>query len=152
MKKAFTMIELVFVIVVIGILASIAIPRFALTRNDAMIAKGQSVVGAIKSSLASERQLRAIRGDFNPITSLSVNKPAGAAFGSFTPDANANTTPVLDTTIPACNGAERGCWVDSGGGTYTYRVPGGAVDVVFTVAGGNFTCDTNIQECLDLTQ
>jgi len=141
MKKAFTMIELVFVIVVIGILASIAIPRFALTRDDALMAKGQSVVGAIKSSLASERQLRAIRGDFNPITSLSVNKPAGATFGSFTPDANNKTTPVLDTTVP-----------DSGGGTYTYRVPGGAVDVVFTVAGGNFTCDTAIQECLDLTR
>ncbi|MEY3090856.1 MAG: hypothetical protein RL113_1172, partial [Pseudomonadota bacterium] len=28
-KKAFTMIELVFVIVVIGILASIAVPKFA---------------------------------------------------------------------------------------------------------------------------
>ena len=35
MKQAFTMIELIFVIVIIGILAVIAIPKFSATRNDA---------------------------------------------------------------------------------------------------------------------
>ena len=39
MKKAFTMIELIFVIVIIGILASVAIPRLTSTRDDAKIAK-----------------------------------------------------------------------------------------------------------------
>ena len=37
MKKAFTMIELIFVIVIIGILAVIAIPRLSATRDDAKI-------------------------------------------------------------------------------------------------------------------
>ena len=39
MKKAFTMIELIFVIVILGILASVAIPKLSATRDDAMIAK-----------------------------------------------------------------------------------------------------------------
>ena len=38
MKKAFTMIELIFVIVILGILASVALPRLAATREDAEIA------------------------------------------------------------------------------------------------------------------
>ena len=36
MKSAFTMIELIFVIVILGILAAVAIPKFAATRDDAV--------------------------------------------------------------------------------------------------------------------
>ncbi|WP_459816759.1 type II secretion system protein [Campylobacter concisus] len=39
MKKAFTMIELILIIVVIGVLAAIAIPRISATRDDAVLVK-----------------------------------------------------------------------------------------------------------------
>lgn len=35
MKKAFTMIELIFVIVILGILGAVAVPRLAASRDDA---------------------------------------------------------------------------------------------------------------------
>jgi general secretion pathway protein G len=67
MKKAFTMIELVFVIVVIGILAAIAVPKFAATRDDAMISRARSTVAALRNGIATERQKRILRGDFTDI-------------------------------------------------------------------------------------
>jgi len=67
MKKAFTMLELVFVIVVIGILSAIAIPKFAATRDDAVISKGRAAVAALRSAIATERQKRILRGNFDEI-------------------------------------------------------------------------------------
>jgi general secretion pathway protein G len=67
MKKAFTMLELVFVIVVIGILSAIAIPKFAATRDDAYISRARSTVAALRNAVATERQKRILRGDFSDI-------------------------------------------------------------------------------------
>ena len=72
MKKAFTMVELVFVIVVIGILAGIAIPKFAATRDDAQITKARVAVGALRSAIATERQKRILRGDFTDINATTA--------------------------------------------------------------------------------
>ncbi len=44
---AFTMIELVFIIVILGILASIAIPRLAASRDDALAVTLKSDIGTI---------------------------------------------------------------------------------------------------------
>ena len=60
--KAFTMIELVFVIVVLGILAGIAIPKLAATCDDATIAKMRGDIAAIRSGLSLVRSENMMRG------------------------------------------------------------------------------------------
>lgn len=50
MKKAFTMIELIIVIVILGILASVAIPKFVNLKDDAEKAAIEGLVGAIRSA------------------------------------------------------------------------------------------------------
>ncbi|WP_052433558.1 type II secretion system protein [Sulfurospirillum arsenophilum] len=51
MKKGFTMIELIFVIVILGILASVAIPKLAATRDDAKAAALKTDIGTVLNAV-----------------------------------------------------------------------------------------------------
>ena len=55
MKKAFTMIELVFVIVALGILAMVALPRLASSKEDAEITRVKAEIAAIRSAIQTYR-------------------------------------------------------------------------------------------------
>ena len=61
MKKGFTMIELIFVIVILGILASVAIPRLSGTREDAEIS---AAVANLRTLLGDAAAYYAVKGDF----------------------------------------------------------------------------------------
>ena len=61
MKKGFTMIELIFVIVILGILASVAIPRLAATRTDAEVA---ATVANLRTLLNDVASYYAVKGEF----------------------------------------------------------------------------------------
>ena len=55
MKKAFTIIELIFVIVALGILAMVALPRLASSKEDAEIARVKAEIAAIRSAIQTHR-------------------------------------------------------------------------------------------------
>ncbi len=52
-KSAFTMVELIFVIVIIGILASVAIPKLSATRDDAKVSVLATAIKTVKSEIAT---------------------------------------------------------------------------------------------------
>nr|WP_321316858.1 type II secretion system protein [uncultured Campylobacter sp.] len=61
MKKGFTMIELIFVIVILGILASVAIPRLAATREDAEIS---AAVANLRTLVSDATAYYTAKGEF----------------------------------------------------------------------------------------
>ena len=139
---------------IIGILSAIAIPKFAMSKNDAIMTKAKTTVASIRSAVATERQKRILRGEFTPITKLSSTTVAGAAiFDGF--DAN-TSNPVLEHAPLSCATAtSTSCWRISSAGTprkYTFNLPtsGG---VTFVLDNNRFDCKipTN-QDCRELTQ
>ena len=93
MKRAgFTMIELIFVIVILGILAAVAIPKLAATRNDAKVASEMTSVAQVIQNLGAEY---VATGD---IKAASITE-ANSATNCFTIAAGSNTSTDGNITV-----------------------------------------------------
>ena len=160
MRKAFTMIELTFVIVIIGILAAIALPKFNATRDDATLTKAMTTLASVRSAITQEAQRRQMEGNYTPIFSLSTTV-AGAnnvnIFDHF--DGNTAEPRVLNYPMKSCKtSSSTGCWQLAIKGTagangtpedYWYAFPkgvysangGGIAKVVFRLQNNRFFCN-----------
>ncbi|MDD3463253.1 MAG: type II secretion system protein [Sulfurospirillaceae bacterium] len=94
MKKGFTMIELIFVIVILGILAAVAIPKLAATRDDANIAKGATEVAMAVADMSS---YYTANGALGPVSSMT-----NVTFDDTTIDMNASNTAVVYPNAQGC--------------------------------------------------
>jgi len=146
-RKAFTMLELIFVIVIIGILSAIAIPRFAMTKDNAIVGKAKTTVASVRSAVATQRQQRILRGEFTPIFKLSSTAGSGTNKVIFDAFDGVATNSVLQYPLPACEtDTSKGCWRETTTGTaaspvseYTYNMPLSG-SVIFVLQNNRFDC------------
>jgi MSHA pilin protein MshA len=119
LQKGFTLIELVVVIIILGILAAVALPKFIDLTGDALQAAVQGVAGGVTSGAA-------------------INYGARVANNT-----NPNTTAVATAT---CTTAVLGAFLTGGwptaanGVTYTPVAAPIATNGACTTSGSTFTC------------
>jgi general secretion pathway protein G len=155
-KNAFTMVELVFVIVILGILAAVAVPRLAATRTDADITKGRADVASIRSSIISERQSRLIIG-------CSTYIPNGT--GTYTCPGSTTLYDEMDKgsklfagvlMYPHANkSGSGGKWSAAtvGSGSYKFWINSTtSVDFTYNATTGVFDCTHSDDNCKLLTE
>ena len=126
MKKAFTMIELVFVIVVIGILSAIAIPKFAATRDDAVITSAISTIASVRSAISTTRQKNILKGTFTDLNKTAIGN---------------NFANLLEYSVKSCSSSKCDGWATTGTPTvpkYTFYGPTG--NLVMTYQNKKLQC------------
>ncbi|MGP1450054.1 MAG: type II secretion system protein [Wolinella sp.] len=116
MRHGFTMVELVFVIVMLGILAAVAVPKMAASRDDACVVKLRSDVAVIKSEVSLKSSKDFLLGASSILEATKVKNILG---------------------IPSTSTCR---W--SGDGTQ-YTATDGKRSTTFTLSANDFICDGN---------
>jgi type IV pilus assembly protein PilA len=123
-RKGFTLIELLIVVVIIGILAAIAIPKFANTKEKAVLA---SMKSDLRNLVTAQEAFFSDNQDYaGTIGAAQVNGVGGAGVVAFVPSANnaiaitkaAPTSSGWAATVtnPTLQGAIKTCGVFVGAG------------------------------------
>lgn len=90
-QRGFTLIELVMVIVILGVLAAVAIPKFVDLKGDATTAATQGVAGGLSSASSVNYAARSVNSS-NGVQVLNCTTVASALQGGALPTGYAITS------------------------------------------------------------
>jgi len=138
MKKSFTMIELIFVIIIIGILAGVAFPKLFSTLDDSKITKARTDVSNIRSAILSLHSKDLMKGlNYYPDTLDEAEKDTEDE--SLFEGNHSKDEYLLD--YPIYSKKSNGHWMKTDDTNYTIKLQNTDVKFNYYKSNGHFDCE-----------
>lgn len=138
----FTLIELIIVIVIIGILAGVAIPRFINQTTNARIAALNGMAGAINSAVMLAQAEYVAEGNSSSSTATSITMNGTSVTVIAGTGAPAGTSAGIGTALTNTTGFTAAYAGGVATYTFTNNAPTGTCNVTYTAASGSTAVNT----------
>ena len=150
MKNAFTLIELIFVIVIIGLLAVVAVPKFTNLASNAKKSSIKAVVSSVQNSIENIHGKWLINEDMTSFKAAdgSTQNLNSDGYPVKLDDGNSSETKlfkyVLKIPVYACsNSNDINCWKEYDSSKYEYIFSGNKILRL------EYNSTTGLLECID---
>jgi len=134
-QRGFTLIEVVIIIVILGILAAVAIPKYQDLSGEAKEAAARSSLGSLRSAITIYYATQAVKtgtATWPPFDSLNTS---GVVMEQSIPP-NPYVTSLGDSILPVGAGVSKGT-IQAGGAGWVYKTTTGEIWLNSNVAGEN---------------
>ena len=142
-KSGFSMLEIIFVVVILGILAGVAIPKFAVSTKKAYITKAKTTINNIRSAVLTIKSEGILTGNSSYPEKLDN-------LGSTSNDNDNLFDKVLQN--PILSSTEDGGWSKTGDNKYTFHLENNDINFSYDKTTGTFNCDSSIELCQELNK
>jgi general secretion pathway protein G len=139
-SKAFSLLEVIFVLIILGVLISLNIQNLSFTTDDALFAKAKAQVASIQNGISLQKSKYALKS-----TTFDIDKLDDSV--SYNQEDEVLFSNVLEQKVFSKN--KKGYWMKTANNTYIFKV-NDTLALIFKYENHKFGCyDYNVNEALD---
>jgi len=125
-SRGFTLVELIIVMIVLGIMAALAIPKFFNMSEDAKYSAVQGALGGVRSAVANYYAKEAARNGTGTYPTLAMMTDGSTVLDGKIPDNPYGTANPKNTVTPATSAINTlGCGTTPAGTAWCYNATTG---------------------------